>query len=413
VASGVQAAAARWYAGHEAPELAVEHAFLAGDPELAAELIAAAAMPPLLAGRGATVDRWLAAFDGVGLAAQPDLAVVAAAVHLLQGRADEALAAADIAERAAGRSDGPAGLDQLEAILCRRGPREALAAAARAVAASEAGPSRVEALVVEACLRALAGEAEAAEGSLAAALDALPAPSVSVAVGWAKRAALRIRAGDWDGAERAMARSRELATRVPVDALLPGLLVFAVDARVAVQHGDLARARENLVHAQQLRPLASEAAPWLSVDALLEMARAYLAISDPAGAQLVLREAEHIVRHRPALGRLTDELIELRRRLAGAASVLAGSSTLTSAELRLLPLLPTYLSFQEIADRMRISRNTVKTHAMSIYGKLWASSRGEAVERAVELGLLEPFPALGPDRQPASSSVSRDLAERA
>jgi hypothetical protein len=41
-----------------------------------------------------------------------------------------------------------------------------------------------------------------------------------------------------------------------------------------------------------------------------------------------------------------------------------------------------------------ISRNTVKTHAMSIYGKLWASSRGEAVERAVEMGLLEPYPAL-------------------
>src|SRR5207244_4026084 len=67
---------------------------------------------------------------------------------------------------------------------------------------------------------------------------------------------------------------------------------------------------------------------------------------------------------------------------------------LTSAELRVLPFLPTYLSFQEIAERLMISRNTVKTHAMSIYGKLWASSRGEAVERAVEMGLLEPYPAL-------------------
>ena len=43
-----------------------------------------------------------------------------------------------------------------------------------------------------------------------------------------------------------------------------------------------------------------------------------------------------------------------------------------------------------------MSRNTVKTHAMSIYGKVWASSRGEAVERAVALGLLEPYPGLEP-----------------
>jgi LuxR family maltose regulon positive regulatory protein len=84
--------------------------------------------------------------------------------------------------------------------------------------------------------------------------------------------------------------------------------------------------------------------------------------------------------------------------VADAASTLAGSSTLRNAELRVLPLLPTYLSFQDIADRLGISRNTVKTHAMSIYGKLQASSRGEAVERAVELGLLEPYPGLDPWR---------------
>ena len=63
--------------------------------------------------------------------------------------------------------------------------------------------------------------------------------------------------------------------------------------------------------------------------------------------------------------------------------------SLTGAELRLLPYLATYLTFPEIASRLFISRNTVKTEAVSIYRKLTASSRSEAVERAVEVGLLE------------------------
>ena len=58
------------------------------------------------------------------------------------------------------------------------------------------------------------------------------------------------------------------------------------------------------------------------------------------------------------------------------------------AELRLLPLLTTHLSFREIAERLFVSRNTVKTQAISVYRKLGVSSRSEAIERATELGLF-------------------------
>jgi LuxR family maltose regulon positive regulatory protein len=387
-------------------ERAVEHAILSGDRSKAARLATAAAVPTLYGGRGATVERWLAGFDAAGMAAYPPLAVIAAWAHLLLGRADEADAAADIAERATYRgrpADTSASFESqramLRALMCRRGPREALADASLAVAAEVPGNLwRTNALWLQASALDMLGDAAGAEASLAAALDdGSPSPA-SGTVAYAKQAALCIRAGDWEGAERYAAQSRTLLSDLRYDALLAGLLVFAVSARVAVQRGDLPAAREHLVQAQLVRPLANHAAPWFSVDALLELARAYLAISDPGGAQLVLREAEQIIRRRPSLGVLTTELVEMRRRLSGAATVLAGSSTLTSAELRLLPLLPTYLSFQDIADRLGISRNTVKTHAMSIYGKLWASSRGEAVERAVELGLLEPYPGLAPRR---------------
>ena len=65
-----------------------------------------------------------------------------------------------------------------------------------------------------------------------------------------------------------------------------------------------------------------------------------------------------------------------------------GASSLTTAELRLLPLLPTHLSFREIGERLYISQHTAKKHATSLYQKLGVSSRSQAVQRARQLGLL-------------------------
>jgi LuxR family maltose regulon positive regulatory protein len=66
-----------------------------------------------------------------------------------------------------------------------------------------------------------------------------------------------------------------------------------------------------------------------------------------------------------------------------------GSSGLTRAELRLLPMLSTHLSFKEIGERLHVSRNTIKTQAISVYRKLGVSSRSEAVAVAADLGLVE------------------------
>ena len=65
--------------------------------------------------------------------------------------------------------------------------------------------------------------------------------------------------------------------------------------------------------------------------------------------------------------------------------------TLTAAELRLMPYLATYLTVPEIATRLFLTSHTVRSEAKSIYRKLDANSRSEAVDRAVELGLLEPM----------------------
>jgi LuxR family transcriptional regulator, maltose regulon positive regulatory protein len=129
--------------------------------------------------------------------------------------------------------------------------------------------------------------------------------------------------------------------------------------------------------------------PHRSVQTLLELARAYLAMDDTAGARAVLRQAGDIIRRRPSLGMLPRQAAELAATLEATGQRTAGASSLTAAELRLLPLLSTHLTLLEIGERLYLSRNTVKTQAVSIYRKLGVSSRGEAMQRVRELGLLD------------------------
>jgi LuxR family transcriptional regulator, maltose regulon positive regulatory protein len=61
---------------------------------------------------------------------------------------------------------------------------------------------------------------------------------------------------------------------------------------------------------------------------------------------------------------------------------------LTRKELEVLRLLGTGLSRREIGAQLYVSLNTVKTHHRALYRKLEVESRGAAVSRASELGLL-------------------------
>jgi LuxR family transcriptional regulator, maltose regulon positive regulatory protein len=66
------------------------------------------------------------------------------------------------------------------------------------------------------------------------------------------------------------------------------------------------------------------------------------------------------------------------------------AEALTEREQAILRFLPTLLSNAEIGAEMYVSLNTVKTHLRSIYRKLDAGSRADAVERARQNGLLPP-----------------------
>src|SRR4029079_1810240 len=134
----------------------------------------------------------------------------------------------------------------------------------------------------------------------------------------------------------------------------------------------------------------THAIAWRSVQVRRELGHAHVTLRDRSGARALLGEAKEILALRPALGVLAEQLAELEREIdAMPEATDGGSAGLTPAELRLLPLLSTHLSFREIGERLFVSRNTIKTQAISVYRKLGVSSRSDAIARAAELGLVE------------------------
>ena len=104
--------------------------------------------------------------------------------------------------------------------------------------------------------------------------------------------------------------------------------------------------------------------PHFAVQARIELARVQLALSDLAGARTPLREIDELLRRRPDLGTLTGEARALRTRLSEERGPsVPGPSALTAAELRILPLLATHLSYPEIATELFLSKHTIKSQA--------------------------------------------------
>ena len=61
---------------------------------------------------------------------------------------------------------------------------------------------------------------------------------------------------------------------------------------------------------------------------------------------------------------------------------------ITARELEILELMAAGLSNREIAERLYVSENTVKTHSAHVFGKLHARRRTQAVQLAKEAGLI-------------------------
>jgi LuxR family maltose regulon positive regulatory protein len=206
----------------------------------------------------------------------------------------------------------------------------------------------------------------------------------------AELALLAARQGAWGEAARHARQAQARVEETGLGHYAGSAIVHAAVARVALHEGRQAVARAALLRVHRLRPLLDYGAPWYTIQVGLELTRAHLALGEAAAARTVLTETEQVLEHRPHVGSLAQEVRELRERVAATSSpVGAWAMSLTAAELRLLPYLATHLTFLEISQRLYLSQHTVKSEATSIYRKLNASSRSTAIERAIQVGLLE------------------------
>jgi len=208
-----------------------------------------------------------------------------------------------------------------------------------------------------------------------------------------QRSLIARRRGDDGRADELSAEAREIAARGELEAYPTYAIALAASAYTSLRCGRWAEGRELLTAAGRHRPRLTEALPWLAVGTRLELARCYVTLRDLDGARTRVAEIEAILGLRPELGTLKERAQALEQDVR-ALTVIEENARLglTPAERRLLPLLATHLSFREIAEQLEVSRNTVKTQAISIYRKLGVSGRSDAVEAAA---LVDPTRAAG------------------
>ena len=391
--------AAHWCQRHGLAEAAIDYAIDAGDADLVARGVEQVAISVYRSGRLATVQGWFDWFNDRGLIQQyPAVAMLGAWVQALGGHAAAAERWAAAAEQGSYEGtlpDGSASIDGwralLRAKLCRHGVTQMRADAELALTLIPVGSLwRAPAQLLAGISHLLAGDLDVADDLLAEAVEVAKDTGATVAatVALAERAILAIGRQDWRDAEILVEQARSVVNMAHLEAFATSVVLYAAGARVAIHHGNLDQAEQDLARAQQLRPQATHALPYYAVQARLELIRAYLALTDVASARTVLREVDDLLRWRPDLGTLPDQADQLRSQLDPLGGAVIGTGSLTIAERRLLPLLPTHHSFREIGQHLHLSQHTVKSQALSIYRKLGASSRGQAVQRARTLGLL-------------------------
>jgi ATP/maltotriose-dependent transcriptional regulator MalT len=389
--------ASGWFEQHGDVEESVAHAIAARDVRRASGLVSRHAQAIMRSGRIVTLTRWLDELSWNEALADPQLAVIRAlAAGELNSSSDAVESWLSIAEN--GSPDGPLasampslefGASLVRARFLLGGVARAAEAGRRASAAAEDSTEwRLDALCAHGQALYLNGEASPArkllEQALPEATDDAPQTTADIL---AHLALIELDRGDVDRGEALARRSVALLEdRGLGEIVCAGAGHLALGVALGAG-GALAEAEAEIELGARLRE-APGPTVW-HAHALVFLARTRLARGDLEGARQSISTAELEVDSLPDVGIVSSLLDDTKRRLeAGIRRPVKAGEELSERELVILRLLAAGLTKPEIARELYIAYNTVKTHTRTIYRKLDASTREDAVARARELKLI-------------------------
>jgi len=388
---------AEWFSAHGQVEDAVHHLIAGQAYPKAANLVQANWLRFFDAGRSATVQAWLAELRGTPADASPALTVTAAWVAALTGDQVEMRRRLRLLEPM--RDDAPlpdgttspqSALVLIRAMFGFDGPDQMLADAHRAVEleADSGSPWSTVARAALGYAGYLTGDAALARRNLGDAARAAAAPAIIQVLALGTLALCEAEQGNLPLSARLAAQAMELVTGHALQALPQA--IFAVTAYGASLAGQnrLTEAQAVLQEGLDVRRRTPGLSPWPLVHHLLVLAVVAARSGDEATTEELLTEVDNLTPW------TEGGMAATRNRAAAVRNLLhqppppsrpAVGGSLTPRERQILRRLHGSQTLNEIAADLYVSHNTVKTITLSLYRKLGAHSRAEAIDIARRL----------------------------
>jgi LuxR family transcriptional regulator, maltose regulon positive regulatory protein len=392
--------AADWLMGAGLVPEAVRHMVAAGDVDGVAGVVVSHRAAFVNAGQRGTVGEWLDAIPDERLRRDGRLCVVRAWFASVIGRREEILPWLDRAERAPIQNPAEDRRVWLEATALRGAAYERMGDMGQARRfATQIGrrdgssPWHGSAAYLLGVSASWFGDDAAAVERLKEAVDLgyrTENPVVSL-LARGRLAAIAADHGGWDECRASVEAAFGLIEERDQDEYWFGALAHVANGRLLRRARKLREADAELARAVALGRRGVGVVDLAYTLVMLADLRREL--GDRRSARELVIEARGLLDRAPDPGPVVPGLVEQAERSLRLVTQRQGTGVavgeeLTAREQAVLYLLPGGLSAREIGDELGVSRNTIKTHTKSLYRKLGATSRREAVARGRQLGLL-------------------------